>query len=247
MRIAVMGTVYIKSDIAFNEALKTLDSFKSSKHKVDIYLWETTCPDDYRAVLRSYCKGYFYNDKNVLARSWNRGIQFAFENDYDYCYVINLDISLAKGCIDKMIQFAEINEGMIYSPYCTNHNLEGVPDKTYLVKPEGHLDWNTYACFMVRKEFLQMNGFDENFIPCYAEDVDMGYRLQLLELKHWCIREAEFEHYMAITIKNGGEDILAEKEKNAERYFECKWGGRARQQKYKTPFNNGGDVNYWVK
>lgn len=246
-KIAICPTVFIRQPEAYQEAIKTIGSFKSKKHQLDWYFFETECPENYRNGFQTMAKGYFYNDKNILSRSWNKAIKLVFDLGYDYCIVPNLDIELHNGCLDTLVEFAEHNKGLVYSPYCINHPELEVPKKTYLVRPEGHLDWNTFACFMVRKEFLDMGGFDENFIPCYAEDVDMGYRMQLLGKKHWCVRDAEFSHYLAISISLGATDILKEKESNAEKYFEYKWGGRARSQIYKTPFNKDVDINYWSK
>lgn len=81
----------------------------------------------------------------------------------------------------------------------------------------------------------------------YAEDVDMGYRMKLLKEKHYCVREAMFQHIMAVTISNGGQDIFKQSQNNAIKYHIQKWGGLPRQEKFLTPFNKGGDINYWKK
>src|SRR5690606_13246091 len=42
------------------------------------------------------------NDRNVLARAWNRGICCAFERGADYALVMNMDVVLHSSCIDNL-------------------------------------------------------------------------------------------------------------------------------------------------
>ena len=245
MKIAICGVVFIRHPEAYKRAIESLDSFRS-KDQLDVYLFDTECPDHFRRDLQNRCDGYFYNDRNILARSWNKAIDFSFKMGYDYCIVPNLDVKLDKDCIDNLVKFAEDDRNsLVYSGWCTNHPFVKRPADTYVINPVGNEHYNTYAFFMVRKQFLKMRGFDENCVPCYAEDVDMIYRLRLSNEKSICYRGSEFEHHLATTIKLGAKDIYEQSENNAVKYFTKKWGGKPTEQVFKTPFNKGGDINYW--
>lgn len=89
--------------------------------------------------------------------------------------------------------------------------------------------------------------FDENFHPAYFEDNDYDYRCRLAGvslaglpaglLHRISSTILENEHY---TRQNARTFPL-----NAH-YYRLKWGGFPNQERFTTPFNEGGDVRDWT-
>jgi hypothetical protein len=239
-------------------AIESLTTFKSHKHSLDIYAFENLCAPGLRDRAQRFFKEWYVNDRNCLAASWNRGIKYGFDNSYDYVIVPNLDVILNDDTIDKLVEYAEKHKDYgMFSPWCTNKD-RGRPRKTYDVKPD-YTSYDTYAFFMVNRNFLTMEEdipefdivtmqsgdtkpmlFDENHKPAYGEDVDMQIRMNAKGLKHVCYYSSKFIHYDCATIRlhsNPGKAMEELTERaGSGRYFELKWGGQPREQKYERPW-----------
>ena len=98
-----------------------------------------------------------------------------------------------------------------------------------------------------------MNGyFDENFWPCYYEDMDYGQRMILnnVTVKYFNELDITHSHGTSIAIHDNSR-LLSHYEHNAERiinYYTAKWGGLPYTEQYKTPFNVPKvKPNFWNK
>lgn len=182
------------------------------------------------------------SDRNVLARSWNRGIKLASERGNDYALVINLDVLFHPLFLRNLIQGAGKYpeaitwSGQVWSEEATIENAS---------LPESSVEPGTYfSCFLVdRRLFQQIGKFDENLKPAYHEDCDLNYRIGLANLAQYRIQNALFYHYDRATLvglHEGRVDelfaIRASMDESMEYYFK-KWGGLPGREVFRVPFN----------
>lgn len=232
-KIGVVCTLYIDNDTTYNQAIHTLDTLKTV-HDLVLYARITRLEDKYKKIL----KRFDYVDKNkenLLARSWNKGIRKAIKGGCDYVIVPNLDIELGVETIDSLVEYANGDDSVIWSGWCTN-NTGRFPEDNFIV--DSHIVYDNFAFFMVNDRlFKEVGEFDEMFVPAYGEDVDMQYRLELAGKKHACVYMARFVHFGQTSYRNCKDLNEQETRFQIESYFRKKWGGAPRQQVYLTPFN----------
>jgi GT2 family glycosyltransferase len=182
-----------------------------------------------------------------VAKSWNYGMKYAFDNGYDFCLILNNDTILNNKCIDALVDRFEVSK----------YNQEKILlisglHKLILDKPReiiDYVDTNTsvvesectdYALFMVGREYYKKIGmFDENFKPAYFEDADSVYRIKISGYRRIHSPRALFYHYGSRT-HLGAEarkivsDVMFLANK---KYYIDKWGGDIGQEKFIIPFN----------
>lgn len=232
-KIGVVCSLYIDNDTTYQQAIHTLDTIKT-QHKLVLYGRITKLDNKYKDILKRF-DNVAKNSQNLLAKSWNNGIQKALKDGCEYVIVPNLDIELKEDTIDNLVEYASKDDSVVWSGWCTN-NTGRFPDDNFIVNSK--LVYDNFAFFMVNDRlFKEVGKFDENFIPAYGEDVDMQYRLELAGKKHTCVWMAQFIHFGQTTIKNCKDITESEIKGSTDAYFLKKWGGLPRQQVYLTPFN----------
>lgn len=231
---------------------RTLVSVKSSQCSTPLYTIgvankiRTELNDE--ATLRGIYDEVILNDKNILARAWNIGIQRAKEINATHILVHNLDITLHSQAIERLANATDENPDFImFSPqlWQTKKTLEHARLERG-VYHGGHM-----CCFMVRPDFFDIVGqFDEFFAPAYQEDADMFQRLRLSNLHGAFAHDAYMFHTEGGTMRGcltlegvSSKDkitiasaIITKVKENDLRYVE-KWGGPLGGEIYKTPFN----------
>lgn len=182
------------------------------------------------------------NDKNNLARAWNKGIKLAFERGADYALVINLDLVFHSQFLVNILDFArKTPEAILWSgrPWSDQATLESEPLE------QGSDDTADMSCFMIDKRLFEKVGeFDEIFEPAYHEDKDMLYRIKIAGQKTKRSLAARYFHIDRTTLKgatlNNDEAFLAttrvQMDISMERYGE-KWGGLPGSEKFTKPYN----------
>lgn len=232
-KIGAVCTLYIDNDFTYAQALHTLDAMRCSSW-IKLYARITKLDDKYKDILKRF-DDIEYNDENILARSWNKGIEKAFKDDCEYVLFPNLDIHIEENTIDNMIEFSKKDDSVMWSGRCSNTGAH-YPDGDFVVN--SYTVYDNFAFPMVGKKLFETVGkFDENFIPCYGEDVDMQYRIELAGQKHTCVASAPFIHYGQTTANNSEGWVGKTPQDKAHEYFMEKWGGFPREHKFKTPFN----------
>ncbi len=232
-KVGVVCTLYIDNDTAYKMAVNTIKDIRRN-YKVTLYARITKLDQKYEKILELF-DHIAKNRSNLLARSWNEGIKKALKDGNRYVIVPNLDIKLEDGCITNLVEFAKEDDSIMWSGRCTN---------TKATYPSGNFEvdsktfYDNYAFFMVDKKLFEGVGeFDENFKPCYGEDVDMQYRIELAGKKHTCVYHARFLHYGQVTV--GTSKDWKGKDPNAvDKYFIRKWGGKPRRQIFTKPFGS---------
>jgi hypothetical protein len=232
-RIGIVATIYIDNDKTYEQAIRALDSMVS-KHELVFYARITKLDDKYKEILKRF-NVVDKNSKNILSKSWNKGIVKAFKQGCKYVIVPNLDIELSRDTIDNLVDFANQDDSVMWSGRCSNTGAN-YPQGDFVVNSFEVYD--NFSFFMVSPRlFKEVGKFDEKFIPAYGEDVDMQYRLELAGKKHTCVWMARFVHFGQTTIKNCKDITESEVKGSTDAYFLKKWGGLPRQQVYLTPFN----------
>ena len=232
-KIGIVATVYIDNDKTYEQAMHTLDTMKSA-HDLVFYARITKLNDKYKSILKRF-DDIVKNRKNILARSWNKGIEKALRQGCKYVILPNLDIELAKDTIDNLVDFAKKDDSVMWSGRCSNTGAN-YPQGDFVVNSFDVYD--NFSFFMVGPRlFKEVGKFDEKFVPAYGEDVDMQYRIELAGKKHTCVWSARFIHFGQTTFRNCKGPNEEETRVKIENYFRRKWGGAPRGQVYLTPFN----------
>ena len=106
---------------------------------------------------------------------------------------------------------------------------------------------NGYSAMVFTANLIKKVGMmDENFFPAYYEDNDHRYRMKLVGLQ-WEMFPLSYKHKVSSTLKSRKEFKVKNKttfQKNFE-YYVKKWGGIPGAEKFKSPFNVGGTIDYW--
>lgn len=106
----------------------------------------------------------------------------------------------------------------------------------------------TYSVLAVSALTMEKVGwFDENFAPAYFEDNDFDYRCRLAGVEVAAL-PCSYVHHISSTIRSSPsyktQNDLGTFPANGLYYMD-KWGGLPTDEKFTTPFNNGGDHRTW--
>lgn len=225
----------------------TLDSIKLEPDQA-LFLINNGSHDETREYLMEYAKndGVFFLDleKNVgCARSWNMGIQMAFENlNCENCLILNNDILLKKNTIPMMIADLKrdgvaLISGINISGKCsTEEEFFGLPEGeggAYSEDPD-------FSCFGInKKSYLDVGLFDPQIYPAYFEDNDYHRRIMLVGLKAQKNKCNSYWHYGSRCLK--GDPLVTDWLQYCfllnQNYYHKKWGGFPGEETYTIPFN----------
>jgi GT2 family glycosyltransferase len=265
-RLLIVLSVYIKNQIHLDFTQETIASVKTV-HDHEFYLVVNHLEPEFKSMLANLVypsnptKVHIVDNRegNNVSASWNMGIDYGEEQEFDYVMVPNNDIIFNHKAVDNLIDFAEKHKDAVMWTAA-----EHVDDETIQTADLNDLydDHPHFSCFMVSPSSLNKlkekefdNGepypgrFDENFKPAYFEDGDMHNRILRAGFKAYKTALSLFFHYGSRTIKS--DDKLNKMnyhtyEKNRQ-YFISKWGfdphGSVHDNddevrfKYNSPFN----------
>jgi len=196
MKIGLVTVPYITNDNHLAYAVESLNSLITKKHELYtvgvVNRWRES--DYYR--LQNYYKKIIYNDENILARAWNKGIAHCLEQGCDYVIVPNLDIIAHPDCIDNLVDCAVKNpDGVVWC--ATQHNIKW---NIQSVEPEDtvshEMERYSFSFYMVNdKLFRLVKRFSEEFKPCYFEDWEMILYIKFMKQKIYRTTNSLFFHY----------------------------------------------------
>jgi GT2 family glycosyltransferase len=220
-----------------------------------IFLIDNGSTDETQEEARKLISDRFIYHRNEtswpLAQTWNYGIRRAFEDAYDYVFVINNDVLIHPDAIDNLVDRLKDDKHGLVMATCMNVKSEcdqlGAPEKLFELKSKDKTDvpeaeHPDFSAFMLNKRGWDLVGeFDEGFWPAYFEDNDYHYRINLLGLKAITLPTALFYHYGSRTQNQNPNQMLVSSllfEKNRS-YILSKWGSTdADQIRYRRPFND---------
>jgi len=204
----------------------------------------------------------FKNDKkfNIInigfnrgvAEAWNDALEYGYEsNNYQHILLINSDIKLGSGDLDRMIAFSNAK-----------------PDKLIAINgTRGRIgDWEPenlshgMACMIIPKiAFDQIGYFDENFFPAYLEDCDYYIRLWLSRnlgpikpgFNTGCDPDSPLTecvlsgktHHEGSSVIYSSKDLFSRNQRTHGanfKYYIAKWGGLNYHETYDCPFGEDG-------
>lgn len=248
MKIGIVTVPYFLTARHLEWAQAAMESLSSSHELLRIALVNRHRNDHDKRWLSEAFDVVEYNDRNVLARAWNRGIQLAITAGCQYILVINLDLILHPSCIDVLSDFGERTPDALLWTGTPWHDLSTLKNAVLDPTTGSHAQW---SCFMIRPSIVERIGvFDEQFEPAYLEDCDMRYRLHLAGHSEINLKSALFYHLERGTMKglfDGAASELSEHletlnsinkgmELSGQKYLK-KWGGLPNEETFKSPYN----------
>lgn len=251
MKIAITTPIYITNTILADYFQKYTSSIQT-KHKLCFIPVVNLCNQKLTyANLDTYeIQG---RQPQGVAKAWNDGIKKAWELKCKYCIVANQDIILNPYAIDNLVDFMEENIDIDIGSMTVSDTLERTINEKPLNNTLNALHWSN---FIVRLDVFDKFGeFDENFMPAYYEDNDMGTRVTLNDGKLAGNNGSLFYHEGSMTLKN--DQSLASQNsvtfENNKKYFISKWGREPCGDKeellktfYHHPYNEEDkDIKYW--
>lgn len=240
MRILFTAPVFISTRLHYDFQVETLQSIKT-KYKYEIALVNNyICTTEFKLQTKANCNILLDNPLgNSVAGAWNLGIDYGFEHDFNYIFVINTDILFQENAIDTLVDFAEKNKeyalwtGAEWQDRRTLNKLVVLPDPenpSKIIIDDGiekkHWDKFDYhphfSCFMVNKYGIDRlkeheegtaepipGYFDPGYKSAYFEDNDYHQRILLAGLKAVKCNSSIFYHYGSRTIKSDEKVELA--------------------------------------
>ncbi|HET8683428.1 MAG TPA: glycosyltransferase [Micromonosporaceae bacterium] len=174
---------------------------------------------------------YPYGTNRGVAKSWNEAMVAAF-GDCDVVVFANDDVYFSGGDLDRLVSRAAARPEH-YIVTCAGIDLARQERVTSL----------GYACFaMNRVAFDTLGCFDQNLFPIYCEDEDYAYRAGLAGLTEENCPSTMVHHFGSAAIRTfqelGTQNRLTHGRNLS--YYRRKWGGLARQEAYRHPFDNAG-------
>ena len=165
-----------------------------------------------------------------LAYSWNQGLVDAMDEGADTLFIANDDAEVNR---TDMLRMAEA--------------AHDVGHEYYMINAQGlHVQGNLYAGLQLALAAVtplwieKIGAFDENFLFCYHEDVDLYKRAILQGLQTYSIGDTSMRHLGSMTIRSSQRALhqLQTAVPRNEIYYAEKWGGPNGHEPFDRPFNN---------
>jgi len=241
--------------------LLCLNSIKVNEQLYDykILIIDNNSDNVNRNLLKEYAEqnkdkiDVIFNFCNIgVARSWNSGLLYAKEHNYDYVFIINNDVLFHPECINNLIEqynrAKEQDDKVIVAfavSICKNDNILARPEDIFSLntdirfRPSSRI--NDYSAFLVEPDIIEKVGmFDTNFYPAYFEDKDYDYRIKIGGYKFVRVMNALYYHYGSRTQKESIKNNVVCSSpvfESLRRYYISKWGGMPGNETFNKPFN----------
>lgn len=186
-----------------------------------------------------------------LSATWNRALEMVWQSGGDKALVINNDVRVSRDTVKGLLYVFDYEPSALFvsAVAVTQDQFERVPELGKLVAgffTEAKLNKGgpDFSCFMVSQAGHQKYRFDESFIPCYVEDLDMHRRYMLGGDgdKIFSVN-LPYLHFASGTLKAMTPEDRQKKEaaiNGSRAYYAQKWGGGPNEEKFYRPFENSG-------
>ena len=182
-----------------------------------------------------------------LAATWNYALDFVWSQEREEAMVVNHDVRVSRETFELLSKARTYFAALLVSAV-------GVLPEQFDPKAKFPADldlaWSSpetkggpdFSCYLISKACHEKYRFDENFIPCYCEDLDFHRRLLLSgNGKNIFSINVPFAHFASGVLKS----MSGEKREALERrisegsraYYDMKWGGPVNHE---TGWNIGG-------
>jgi hypothetical protein len=173
-----------------------------------------------------------------LSAVWNRGLSMIWQTGATEALVVNNDVRLNPVTIGVLQQVRSETDALFVSAV-------GVQDETFQATEinttmRGGPD---FSCFLITRAGHEKYRFDENFIPCFCEDLDMHRRYMLGgDGSRIFSINLPYLHYASQTLRTMDpaerETVERQIDQNARAYYARKWGGPVNQERFLVPFQS---------
>lgn len=203
--------VNMEFEVMTHKLVENIRSITKAKYDLIIIDNNSMTKEDYGADV------YVRNKENIgISKSWNLGMRIV---QTDYITIINNDIAVYGDWLTEMLNVFKIDEKCGVS--CCMR-VSDIKERKQIRNPKFFKGVNG-ACFTLSKETIKTVGFfDEQFSPCFFEDLDYWNRIKQEKLKCIVCRDGIMKHIGRKTCK-----LLPDMDgiflRNKEKY-EVKWG-----------------------
>jgi len=178
-----------------------------------------------------------------LSASWNRALDFVWSTGGTEALVVNNDVRISSGTVEYLQKSLHRTSALFVSAVAVaevQYDPAVLFDIDRLISQRGGPD---FSCYLISKAGHQQYRFDENFIPCYTEDLDLHRRFMLGGDgdKIFSVN-LPYLHFASGTLKDMTPEKRAAKERaigQSRAYYERKWGGPVNQEIFFSPFDQG--------
>jgi GT2 family glycosyltransferase len=199
---------------------------------VSLVILHSRMPEKVQELEQLACSSdVVYRDYGInrgLAKSWNEGALWGYEQGFDVVLVANEDVVLGDGDAGRLAELAVLRRDCHLVTGRAFHHSENT--------------WSSseYGCFAINPIALSTLGcFDENFFPIYCEDSDYRRRARLAGLSPALCDKT--------TIVHGGSQSLSQPQvarQNTQtyarnrHYYQRKWDGEGGNEHFERPFGD---------
>jgi hypothetical protein len=181
-----------------------------------------------------------------LSGVWNRGLDFCWATGGEEVLVVNSDVRLSPLTVGILkMNLARSNALFISAVGVTPDQFQqwiAKGDELFSTEttsgvPQNEKGGPDFSCFMISAACHQRYPFDENYIPCYGEDICYHRELMLGEdgARIFSIN-LPFAHYASGTLKSMTPAARQKKEAQinsiSRAYHARAWGGSANQERF---------------
>ncbi len=232
---------------------KCLESIeKHTKARYELIIVDNGSTDGTVEFLKDYAKTranaeLILNKENLgFARGNNQGIE---KSKGDYIVLLNNDVVVTKGWLDKMVSYMEENPDIgMAGPVSNNvsgpQKVEDAPSGEDMDKIHAfarHISEENAGkvedvlrlvgfCLLIRKEVIDLIGpLDENYGSGNFEDDDLCLRSSIAGFRHVILKDVFVHHFGSKTFEGNNIDYNSSLDKNRE-YFARKWDGIVEMQ-----------------
>jgi len=161
------------------QCLESLDNLNYPHERIEIIVVDNGSTDRTREIARNFNVKLYQAENKYIAGLRNLGVQQA---SGEIIAFVDADCIVAEDWLQQASNYFDNPHIAAWgSPALPPFDLSWVQKTWYLVRSKKHIiqevDWlESMNFFMRKKQFLEINGFNEALVTC--EDVDISYRLQ---------------------------------------------------------------------
>jgi GT2 family glycosyltransferase len=210
MKYSIIIPVYCNKEDHIQVVKNTVDSIRANSEDYELIII-----DDYGEYNAAFANAdvLIQQEKNSgIAPAWNAGLKAA---KGEFLVVVNDDITVQKGWLDKLRQALEFDDTYMVS-------APGVEGKINGTGIEENRFWFPGYCFMLTRKTLETIGyFDEQFTPFNYEDTDYWTRVFMAGGKLVRNYSATIQHLEGSVLHTLKYEEVSE---NNKKKFIDKWG-----------------------
>ena len=176
-----------------------------------------------------------------LSATWNRALDFVWQQDEDAALVVNNDLRLHPSTVRVLVRTLVHDHALFVS-------ATGVGEEGWQV---ANSDWANrvmnehnlaqrggpdFSCFLISRACHEKYRFDENYAPAYCEDIDLHRQILLAGEGHRIYAlNFPFLHVGSGTLRSLApekREALHRRLAGTRRYFASQWGGDCNHETY---------------